>query len=144
MNHLNNCFHLCHCPSGSHKDYLLPCSSGIPVQDCNRHYLLISNLVTYRDLENGSMAIGQGQVYMPHKCSWGKLKFPFLCHHCHDNQFWSASLDLRRLKLWIFFTRHTCTVYDKWEWKIYHWLIKWTWHSLPSPWLLSTIFCQPG
>jgi len=48
---------------------VLPCSNGILLQDLNRLYLRISNTVAYRDPENGSLAIGQGQVYMPHKRS---------------------------------------------------------------------------
>jgi len=59
MKYLNDCFHRLHCVSGSRKDYLLLCSNGIPLQDLNRLYLRISNTVTYRDPENGSLAIGQ-------------------------------------------------------------------------------------
>jgi len=46
---------------------MVPCSKGIPLQDLNRLYLWISNTVAYRDPENSSLGIGQGQVYMPHK-----------------------------------------------------------------------------
>jgi len=115
MNYLNDCFHRWHCASGSRKDYLLPCSNGIPLQDLKRLYLWISNTVAYRDPENGSLAIGQGQVYMPHKRSWGKFKVPFLCNDCLDNQFRSASFDLQRLKLWILFTGHTSMAYDRYS-----------------------------
>jgi len=38
------------------------------MHDLNQLYLWISNTVAYRDPENGSLAIDQGQVYMPHKC----------------------------------------------------------------------------
>jgi len=34
--------------------------------------------------------------------------------------------------------------YDKWEWKIDHWLIISTRYSLPAPWLPSTIVCRHG
>jgi len=144
MNYPKDCFHRWHCASGSRKDYLLPWSDGIPLQDINRLYLRISNTVAYRDPENGSLAIGQGQVYMPHKFSWGKFKVPFLFNHCLDDQFKSASFDLQRLKLWIIFTGHTSMAYDKWEWQIDHWLMKSTLHSLRSQQRPSTIFCRPG
>jgi len=144
MNSLNDCFHRWHCASGSRKYYLLTCSNGVPLQDPNRLYLRISNTVAYRDPENRSLAICQGQVYTPHKPSWGKFKVPFLFNGCLDDQFRSASFDLQRLKLWIIFTGHTSMAYDKWEWKIDHWLIKSTRHSLPSPQRPSTIVCRPG
>jgi len=44
-------------------------SNGIMLQDLNRLYLQILNTVAYRVPENGCLAIGQGQVYMPHKRS---------------------------------------------------------------------------
>jgi len=137
-------FNWWHYASGSRKDYLLPCSNGIPQQEFNWLYLRISNTVAYRDPENGSLAIGQRHVYMPHKCSWGKFKAPILFNRCLDDQLRSASFDLQRLKLWTLFTRHTSMAYDKWEWKIDHWLIKSTQHSLPSPQRPFIIVCQPG
>jgi len=144
MNYLNDCFLCWLCASGSRKDYLLPCSNGLPLQDLNRLCLRILNTVAYRDLQNGSLAIDQGQVYMPHKRSWGKFKVPFLFNRCLDDQFRSANFDLQRLKLWIVFTGHTSMAYDKWEWKIDHWLIKSTRRWLPSPQQHSTIVCWPG
>jgi len=143
-NYLNDCFHRWQCASGSHKDYLLPCSIGILLQDLNRLYLWISNTVAYRDPQNSSLAIGQGQVYMPNKCSWGMFKVPFLINRCLDNQFSNASFDLQRLKLLILFTVHTSMPYDRWEWKIDHRLKKSTRHLLPSPQRPSTIVCRPG
>jgi len=111
---LNNCFHCWHCESGSPKDDFLHCSNGIPLQDLNRLYLRILNTVAYRDPDNRSLRNSQGQVYKPHKCSWGKFKCPYLCNHCLDNQFKSATFDLQRLKLLILFAGHTAMAYDKW------------------------------
>jgi len=144
MNYLNDCFHRWHCASGYGKYYLLPCSNGILLLDLNQLYFQISNPVAYRYLENGSLAIGQGLVNIPHKRLWDKFKVPIFFNRCLDNQFRSESFDLQRLKLWILFTGHTSMAYDKWEWKIDHWLIKSTWHSLPSPQWQSTTGCWPG
>jgi len=144
LNHFNDWFHSWHCASDSCKDHVLPCSNGIPLQDFKRLYLRTLNSVGYRYPENGSLVIGQGQVYLPHKCLRGKFKVPFLFNLCLDDQFRSASFDLQRLKLWNLFTGHTSVAYDKWEWKIDHWLIKSTRHSLPSPWRPSTIVHRPG
>jgi len=144
MNHLNNCFHRRHCASDSCRDSLLPCSNDIPLQHLNELYLRISNTVVYCDPQNGGLAIGQGQIFMPHKHWWGKFKVPFSFDSCLDNQFTSASFNLQQLKLLILFTRHTAMAYDKWKWKIDHWFIKSTWHALPSPRWPSTISCQPG
>jgi len=113
-------------------------------QQLNWLYLRISNTVAHRDPENSRLAVGQRQIYMPHKRSWGAFKVPFLFHHRLDDQLRSASFDLQRLELWILFTGHTSMAYDKWEWKIDHWLIKSTQHSLPSPQWPSTIVCRPG
>jgi len=143
MNHLNDCFHCWHCASSSCKEYLFLCCNGIPLQGFNRLYLWISNTVAYRDTENGSMAIGKGQVYMPHKYSWGKFKVSVVFNYSLDDQFRSASVDLQQLTLWIWFTGHNSMAYDKWEWKIHHWVIKSTRHSLPSPRWPSTIACWP-
>jgi len=107
MNHLNNCSHHTHCVSGPRQDGLLRCSNGIPVQDLNRHYFQISNTVAYRDLDNGSLAVCQWQVYMLHKHLWCKINVPFLFHCCRDNQFRSSHFDLQRLKLWIVSTGPT-------------------------------------
>ena len=101
------------------------------------------NTVAYRDPDNSSLPIGQWSVYMPHKHLWGKFKVPFLSNRCLDNQFRSASFNWQWLKLWIWFTRHTSNTYDKWEWKIEHWLLKSTRHSLRSPQPPSIIACQP-
>jgi len=144
MNHLNDCFHHWHCASGSCKQYLVPCSNGIPLQDFNQFYLWISNKVIYSDREHGSLAIDQGQVYMHHKYSQGKFKVPFTFNGCLDDQFRSASFNLHQLKLWILFTTHTSMASDKWEWKTDHLLIKSTQYSLPSPRRPSTIVCLPG
>jgi len=144
MNYLNDCFHRWRCASGSRKDSWLPCRNGILLQDLNRLYVRNTNTVACRDPDDGSLAIGQGQVYMPHKRLWGKFKVPFLFNRCLDDQHRSASFDLQRLKLWILFTGHTFMAYDKWEWQIDHWLIKSTRHSLPSPQWPSTIVCWPG
>jgi len=144
MSHLNNCFHCWHCEAGYRQDYMLLCSNAIPLQDLNQLSLRILNTVTYRDLENGRLAIGQGQVYMLHKCLQRKFKVHFLFNCCLDNQLRNASFDLQRLKLWILFTAHTSMVYNKWEWKIHHWSIKSTRHSLPSVLRPSTMVCWPG
>jgi len=144
MNHLNDCVYHWHCASGSSKDFLRPCSNGIPLQDSNQLFVRNSNNVAYRDPENCSMAIGQGHVQMPHKCLWGRFKVPFLYNGCLDDQFWSAWFDMQQLKLWILFTGYTSMPYDKWEWKKDHQLIKRTQHSLPSLRPPSTIVCRPG
>jgi hypothetical protein len=115
MNYLNDSFHRWHCASGSRKHYLLPCSNRIQLQDLNRRYLRISNTVAYRDPDNGRLAIGEGQVHMPHKISLGKFKVPFLFNHCLDNQFRSASFDLQRQTLLILFTGRTSMAYDRLE-----------------------------
>jgi len=133
MNHLDDCFHHWHGASGPHKDYFLPCSNGISLQEFNRLYIQISNKVAYRDPENGSLAIGKGQVHMPPNCLSGKLTVPFLFNCWVDNQFRSVSFDLQWLKLWILFTGHTSMAYNKCEWKIDHWLIISTGNSLHSP-----------
>ena len=62
----NDCFHHWYCSSGSCKDYLVLCTNDIPLQDFNLLNLGISNKVAYRDLENSCLAIGQGQISMPH------------------------------------------------------------------------------
>jgi len=140
----HNCFHHWHCASGSHKDCLLPCWDAIPLQDLNQLYSRISNLVSYGDPQNSSLAIGQGQIYMPHKHSWGKVKVLFFFDYCLDDQFRSRSVSLQWRKLWILFTGHTSMAYNKWKLKIDHRLIRSTQHSLPAPQLPSTIVCQPG
>jgi len=144
MNHLNYCVHWWHCASGSCKDYLLLCSNHILLHNLNRLYLQILNTVAYRDLENGSLVIGQRQGYMPHECSWGRIKVPFLFICCLHDQFRSVSFNEQGLKLWILFTAHTSMAYNTWEWQIDHWLIKSTWHSLPSWRRPSTIVCRSG
>jgi len=144
MNHLNNCFHGWPCASGSHKDYLLPCSNGIPLQDSNILYLPIWNIVAHRDPANGRLGIVQEQFYMPHKCSWGKFKVPFLYNCYLNDQLRRASFDLQWPKLWIILSGNTSRAYNQWEWKKDHWLIKSTQHSLPSQWPPSTIVCRPG
>jgi len=144
MKHPEDSFHRWHYASGSRNDHLLPYCNGIPLQEFNRLYLRISNTVAYRDPENGSLAIGQRQLYMPHKRLWSKFKVPVLFHRCLDDQLRSASFDLHQPKLGILFTSHTFMAYDKWEWKIDHWLIKSTQHSLPSLQWPSTIVCRPG
>jgi hypothetical protein len=107
---------------------LAPCSNGKLMQHFNLLCSRISNTVAFRYSENGCLATEQGQVYMPHKHSEGKFKVPFLFNCCLDNQFRSTRFDLQPLKLWILFSRHTSMAYDKWEWKIDHWLIKSTQH----------------
>jgi len=144
MNHLIKRFHCWHCASGSRKQYLLPCSNGILREEFNRLYWQISNKVAYSVPQNGSLAIGQGQVYMPHKHLWGKFNVPYIFNHCLDNQFRNASFDLQLLKLWILFTGHTSMAYNKWQWRIDLWFIKSTRHSLPSRRRPSTLVCQPG
>jgi len=144
MNSLNDWFQTRHCASGSREDYLLLCCNGITVDDLNGLCLQISYKVSYRHPGNGSLAIAEAHVYIPLQLSWGKVNVPFWFNHCLDDQFWNATFDLQRLKLWMLFTRHTSMAYDKWEWKIDCWLIKSTQHSLPSlPWP-STIVCWPG
>jgi len=144
MNHLNDCVHRWHCVSGSGKDYFLPCNNGRLLQDVNRLYLWISNTVAYGDPENGRLAPAQVQVYLPHERLWGKFIVPFLFNRCLDDQFRSVSFDLQQLKLWILFSGHTSPAYAKWEWKIDHWLIKSTQHSLPSLRRPSTTVFRPG
>jgi len=144
MNYINASFHRWNCASGTRKEYLHRCGNGILLQDLNRLYLRILNTVAYRDPENGSLAIGKGQVYMLHKCLWGKFKIHFLFNRCIYDQFRSASFDFQRLKLWILFAGHTSMAYDKLQWKIDNWLIKSTWHSLLSPQRPSTIICPSG
>jgi hypothetical protein len=46
---------------------MIPCSSGKLLHDFYRLYLGISNTVTNRDPDHGSLAIVQEQVYMPNK-----------------------------------------------------------------------------
>jgi len=99
MNHLNHCFHRRHCVSGSRKHYFLHCSSDIQQQDHNRLYLRLSNTVTYCDPEHSSLAIGPGQVYMPHKPSWGEFEVHMLYNDWVANQFRGASFDSQWLKL---------------------------------------------
>jgi len=144
MNHLKDLFHHCHYASGSRKDYMVPCSNGILLQDLDRLYLPISNTVAYRDAENSSRASGQDQVYMLDKRLWGNFKVPFLFNCCLDHQFRSATIDLQRLKLLILITGRTSIAYDKWEYKIDHWFIKSTQHSVALPSRPSTIVCRPG
>jgi len=144
MYYLNDCYCCWHCASGSDKDFLLPCSNHIPLEDLNRLYLWFPNTVTYSDPENGSLEMSQEPVYMPHKHSWSEFKVPFVFNHRLGDQFRSASFNSQRLKLWIVSTGHTCMAYDKWKWKMDHWLIKSTRHSLPSPQQPSTIVCWPG
>jgi len=144
MCHLNDCFHLWHCASSSRTDYLQPFSNGIPLQDINWLCLRISNTVAYRDPDNGSLAIGQEQVYLPNNPLWSKFKVPFLFNRCLDEKSRCASFDLQGLKLLMLFTGHPSMAYDKSEWKIDHWLVKSTRHSLPSPQQPSTIACWPG
>jgi len=81
---------------------------------------------------------------MPFKRSWGKFKVPLMFDWCLDDEFGSASFDLQHLTFWIEFTGHSSLAYDKWEWKIHHWLMNSTQHLLPSPRRLSTVVCQPG
>jgi len=144
MNYLNDCFHRWHSAPGSCEDDFLLSSNGIPLQDFIQLYIRISNKVTYRDPENGTLAIAQEQVYMPHKCLWGKFNVCVLFNCFLDDQFRSASFNLQQLKLWITFSKHTSMAYDKWEWKIDHLLMKSTRNSLPSMRPPSTIVCQPG
>jgi len=144
MNHLNHCFHCWYCASGSQKNYLLPCSNGILLQDLSRLYVMILNTVVYRDPDNGSLARCPGQVSMPHKPLGGKFKVLFWFNCCLDDQFRSASFDLQWLILWIVFTRHTAMAYEKWELRILHRLMKSTRSSLPSPRWPSTIVSRPG
>jgi len=143
MNHLNNCFHRWHCASGTRKDYLLLCSNGIPLQDFNWLKLRCWNKVAYRDPENGSLAIDQGLVYMPHKHSWGKFNVPFLFNRWLDNQCRTACFDLQQLQLCILFTGHGSMAHNKSEWTIDHWLIKSHRHSLASPWPPSPLVWPP-
>jgi len=117
---------------------------GIPLQDFNWDYWWILNKAASRAPENGGLGSGQGEVYIPHKHSWGKFKVPFLFYHCLDIRLCSASFDLQRPKMWILFTEHTSMAYDEWEWTIDHWLIISTRHSLPSLEPPSTIDCRPG
>jgi len=144
MNRLNNCIRCWHCASGSCKDQSLQCSNGILPQDIHGLHWQILTKVAYRDPEYGSLAICQQQDYMPHKCQWGKFKAHVFFNCCLDDQFWNARFDLQQLKLWILFTWHTAMAYGKWKWKIDHWLMKSTQHSLPSPQPPSTIVCWPG
>jgi len=143
MNHLKDCFHRWHCVSGCRKEYWLPCSNGIPLQEINQLYSWISNTVAYRDPEHCHLAFGLGQIYMPHKWLWGKFKVHCFFNRCLDDQFRHASFDLQQLTLWMLFTWHTSVADDKWEWKIDHWLTKSTRDSLPSPHRPSTIVCRP-
>jgi len=144
MNHLNHCVHRWHCALGSHKDNLLLCSNGIKSQDINQLYLRILNTVACRDPENGTLAVGQSQGYMPHKHAWEKFKVPFFIIVCLDYQFRSGSFNLQQLTLSIWFTGHSSMAYNKWEWKIDHSLIKSTRHSLLSLRWWSTIVCWCG
>jgi len=122
MNHLQDCCHHWHCTPGSRKDYLVPWGNCILLDDFNQLYLRISNNVASRHPENYSLTINQGQVYMPHKHLWGMFNGFFKFNHCHDDQFRSASYDFQMLMLWILFTGHTSVAYDKWGWKIDHWM----------------------
>ena len=144
MNHLNDWSHRWHSASVSRKDHFLLCSNSILQLNINGFYLPISNTVSNRDPDNGSLAIDQEQVYMPHKDLWGKIKVPFMCNQCLDDQYRSSSFNIERLKLSIGFTRQTSMANDKWNWKMDHWLISSTSHSLPSPQQASTIVFQPG
>jgi hypothetical protein len=144
MNHLNNCFHHWHCPSGFRTEYLLLSSYGITLHALNRLKLWISNPATYRDRRNCYLASGRGRVYMPQRCSWGKFKVPFLYNCCLDHHFWNASFNLQQLQLWVVFPEHISMAYNIWEWKIDHWLTKSNQYSLPPLWRLYTIVCQPG
>ena len=109
MNHLNDCFHRWHCASGSCKDSLLPCGIAIPLQGLHSLCLQISNKVSKRDPVYGSLAIGEGQVYMHHKWWWGKFKVPFLFNCCLEDHFRSPSVNLQQLKLWILLVAVTKT-----------------------------------
>jgi hypothetical protein len=62
------------------------------------------------------------------------------CLHCPIR---SARFGLQQLKLGILVTRYTSMTFDKWEWMIDHWLIKWTQHSLPGTQQPSTVLGQP-
>jgi len=94
MNYINDWFHRWHCVSGSHKDYMLLCSNGIWLQHLNELTVQILKSVTNKYPQNGSLAIGHGQVYKPHKHSWGKFKVPFWFNDYLDSLFRSASFDL--------------------------------------------------
>jgi len=144
MNHLRDCFQHWHCASRSRQAYLLLC--GIAILRWGLHWLdlWISNTVGNRDLVKGCLGTGHGQVYMPHKVLWGNFKVPLLVNGCLDDQFRSASFDLLWLTSWVSFTGHTSMVDGKWEWKIYHWLIKSTRHSLPLLRRQSIIIYWPG
>jgi len=142
MNHLNNWLHRWHCASGYRKDYLLLCNNSFMPQHLNWLYLQILNTVPNRDEEEGSLTIGRGLAYMPHKHLWGKFKVRFFFDHCPEGHVWSASSNLQQLKLWILFTGHSSMAYDNWEWRIDHWLRKSTQHSLPSlRWPFNSV-CQ--
>jgi len=144
MNHLNDSFFPWHCTLCTGKDDLLPCGNGVPQKYLNRLYIRILTTVAYRDPKIVGRAIGKREVYIPQKRWWGKFNVPFSFNRCLHDQYRTASFDLQWLKLWIIFTGHTSMAYFKWEWKIDHWLIKSTRHSLPPPQLLSPIVCQPA
>jgi len=128
MDDLKDYLHCVHSASGCVRDYLLPGSNGIPLQDPNQQYLWISNSVTYRDLNNWSLPIVHGQVYMWYKYSWGKFRVSIRYNRYLPNESNTASWYFQSHKLYILFMEHTSIAYDKCEWIIDHWLRKTTPH----------------